>query len=220
MNGEWVGDTGTEGAPEDGDIPTSPRPPVWSTSGAWLRAGLIVLLAWAVTGIVAGVSYLALEYVFVPIMVGVALGLGFVVAVLVAHQARWLGLLTMFWGVFVLVGAVQYAPEAVLERRGVQERVTIVEKRADSIFVLRREDGGRLDEPLEYLGDDPPYRVGDRLTIVRDPQGVVPLADVEKVDPAQKRTMLIMGAAGWSLLGLYAVRRGHVRRRRLAATAA
>ncbi|MGP3972262.1 hypothetical protein [Streptomyces sp. 6N223] len=197
------------------------RPPViWSTAGAFGRALGLALLAWAVAGTIAALSYLSLGFIGIPIVAGTMLGLGYILLVMLAHRASWLGLLAFLPGVFVLVGAVQYAPEAALERRGVEERVTIVgldKPSPDSnrhLFELRTDEGRLLDEPLDYQGSSPPYEIGDRLAIIRDPEGTVPLEDAEKVDSAGKRGMLIGGATGWSLIALYAVRRGHVRRRR------
>ncbi|MDT0342691.1 hypothetical protein [Streptomyces litchfieldiae] len=195
---------------------TARAPRVWSTAGAFGRAALLVLLAWAVAGTITAVSYLALGVIAVPILTGVVLGVGFVVAVIATHQAFWLGLLALVCGLPVLVGAVQYAPEAALDRRGVAQEVVITDvdvtgKRHE--FRLSTVAGEALAERLDYQGSSPPYQIGDRLTVISDPEGTVPLEDAAKVDPDAKLGMLGGGTAVWTLIALYAARRGHVRRR-------
>jgi hypothetical protein len=110
---------------------------------------------------------------------------------------------------------VEYAPDALLERRGVHERATIItedDRGKRHRYEVRTDDGTVLDERLEYRGSNPPYGVGDTLTIVHDPEGVVPMEEAAEVDSAGMRASLIAGASGWTLIAWYAVRRGHVRR--------
>jgi hypothetical protein len=176
-----------------------------------------LLLAWAVAGAIAGLSYLVPGLIGVPIVLGILMGVGFLVAVIALHRAYWLAFLALVPGLLVLVGAVQHAPEAVLEQRGVRERVTVVAEDVTGEvhrFELRTVGGEVLDERLETKLSPPPYEVGDRLAVIRDPEGDVPLTEAADVNSGEKRRMLIAGASGWTLISLYAVRRGHVRRRR------
>jgi hypothetical protein len=197
-------------------IHVTQRPKVWPVAGAFGRALLLVLLAWAVAGAIAGLSYLVPGLIGVPIVLGILMGVGFLVAVIALHRAYWLAFLALVPGLLVLIGAVQHAPEAVLEQRGVRERVTVVTEEVTGRrhhFELRTAGGEVLDERLASGLSSPPYEVGDTLAIIRDPEGVVPLMEAADVDASEKRGMLIMGASGWTLIALYAVRRGHVRRR-------
>ncbi|MET7294307.1 hypothetical protein ABZS79_19625 [Streptomyces griseoloalbus] len=178
----------------------------------------VVLFGWAAAAVTAGASYLALRWVWVPIAVGVVLCLAFVVLLALLHRAGWIALLSLVPALFILVGAVQYAPEAALEVRGVRESVVIV---ADSAtgkdgknhrLTLRTADGGELKERLTHKGSGAP-RVGDRFDVIRDPEGVVPMEQADDVDAAGRLGGLIAGLVAWTLMAVLAGRRGHVRRR-------
>lgn len=152
----------------------------------------------------------------VPICLGLAGCFTVAVALRLLHRAWWLAVLSVVPALFVLVGSVQLAPEAVLQQRGVAQQVTITDVQTSGKrheFALRG-DSGPLDEPLVYRGSAPGYRVGQQLTVLTDPQGQVELADAEKVDVGGKRSMLVLGAVGWTLFALLAGWRGHVRRAR------
>ncbi|MFG2512902.1 hypothetical protein [Streptomyces sp. NPDC048584] len=174
---------------------------------------------WLTALVTAYVSYLALRWVWVPIAVGVVLGLAFVVLLILLHRAAWIGLLSVVPALFILVGAVQYAPEAALEARGVREGVVVV---ADSAtgkdgknhrLTLRTADGEELEERFTYNGSGAP-RVGERLDVIRDPEGVVPMEQAGEVDAAGRLGGLVAGLVAWTLLAVLAGWRGHVRRRR------
>ncbi|GGV57907.1 hypothetical protein GCM10010294_05010 [Streptomyces griseoloalbus] len=178
----------------------------------------VVLFGWAAAAVTAGASYLALRWVWVPIAVGVVLCLAFVVLLALLHRAGWIALLSLVPALFILVGAVQYAPEAALEVRGVRESVVIV---ADSAtgkdgknhrLTLRTADGGELEERLTHNGSGAPG-VGDRFDVIRDPEGVVPMEQADDVDAAGRLGGLIAGLVAWTLMAVLAGRRGHVRRR-------
>ncbi|MBT3151233.1 hypothetical protein HTV45_10100 [Streptomyces sp. CHD11] len=178
----------------------------------------VVLFGWAAAAVTAGVSYLALRWVWVPIAVGVLLCLGFVVLLGLLHRAAWIALLSVLPGILILVGAVQYAPEAALEVRGVRESVVVV---ADSAtgkgnknhrLTLRTADGEELAERFTYNGSGAP-RVGERFDVIRDPDGVVPMERADQVDAAGRLGSLIAGLGAWTLLAVPAGWRGHVRRR-------
>ncbi|WP_435284849.1 hypothetical protein [Streptomyces koelreuteriae] len=184
------------------------------------RTVAVVFIGWAAAAGTAGLAYLTLGSEWIPITVGVALCLAFAVALLVLHQALWLTVLSSVPTLFVLVGAVQYAPEAALELRGVRERVVIV---ADSAtgpasdnhrFTLRAADGEELEEKLVFDGAVWAPEVGDQLDVVRDPEGVVPMEQADDVDAAGRLEGLISGTVGWTLIAVLAGWRGHVRRRR------
>ncbi|MFC8366445.1 MULTISPECIES: hypothetical protein [unclassified Streptomyces] len=180
----------------------------------------VVLFGWAAAAVTAGASYLALRWVWVPIAVGVPLCLGFVTLLMLLHRAGWIALLSFVPGLFILVGAVQYAPEAALEVRGVRESVVIVADSVDETggdnhrFTLRTADGEELEERLTYNGDNFGLEVGDRLDVLRDPEGVAPMEQVDRVDAAGRLSGLIGGLVAWTLMAVLAGRRGHVRRRR------
>ncbi|GGW41404.1 hypothetical protein GCM10010340_19300 [Streptomyces griseoloalbus] len=116
------------------------------------RTVAVVVCGWAAAAATAGASYLALRWVWVPIAVGVVLCLAFVVLLMLLHRAGWIALLSLVPGLFILVGAVQYAPEAALEVRGVRESVVIVADSVDETggdnhrFTLRTADGEELAE--------------------------------------------------------------------------
>ncbi|MFF1272904.1 hypothetical protein ACFVZC_05770 [Streptomyces marokkonensis] len=68
----------------------------------------------------AGVSYLAWRRVWVPLVVEVALCPTLAVFLTLPHRASSIALLCCVPGLLLLVGAVQYAPEAASEKRGVR----------------------------------------------------------------------------------------------------
>ncbi|MEU3200546.1 hypothetical protein [Streptomyces sp. NPDC006996] len=167
------------------------------------RTAWVVLCGWVAALAATYVSYLALRWVVVPIVVGVVLCLAFVVLLMLLHRAVWIALLSLVPGLFILVGAVQYAPEAALEVRGVRESVVIV---ADSAtgkgnnnhrLTLRTADGEELAERLTYKGSGAP-RVGERLDVIRDPDGVVPMERADQVDPAGRLGGLVAGLVAWT----------------------
>ncbi|HEY9409013.1 MAG TPA: hypothetical protein VIP77_05475 [Jiangellaceae bacterium] len=151
-----------------------------------------------------------------PIMIGAIICLGVATAVAVLHGGRWLMLLSFAPSVLVLVGTVQLPPERALSDRGNAVEVEIVDESSQGAsheYVL--DDGsGELPEHLEYRGSGTPYEVGDRLTVLVDPDGQVPLEDAEQVDPDGKLRMIIMGVVGWVVVIALAGWRGHVRRHR------
>ncbi|GGL00099.1 hypothetical protein GCM10010094_71000 [Streptomyces flaveus] len=153
-------------------------------------------------------------------MAGVPLCILFAVALILLHRAAWLAVLSAVPSLFVLVGAVQYAPEAALEQRGVRESVVIVADSAAGTssdnhrFTLRGKDGSELEEKLEYNGDAWAPKVGDRLDVISDPQGEVPMEEADEVDASGRLDGLIGGTVTWTLMVVLAGWRGHVRRRR------
>ncbi|MBB4962264.1 hypothetical protein [Micromonospora polyrhachis] len=196
----------------------SPQPAGrWSAGGSLVVTLLVAMLGVAVIGVNAGIAYATVVWSSViPIMTGLVFCLAFAVAVRLLHRATWLAVLSILPAVFVLVGSVQLAPEAVLERRGTRQEVAIVDVEVNGnrhAFHLQGSDGP-LDEQLIYQGSFPSYRVGDRLTVVVDPDGVVELEDADDVDSAGKLGMLVMGGVGWSLIASLAGWRGHVRRKK------
>ncbi|MFG2573389.1 hypothetical protein [Streptomyces sp. NPDC048481] len=187
--------------------------------GAYFLFTLAVVgVGWLVAALNTGIAYLALGMDVVPIVTGLIGCLVFVVLMRFLHHAWWLAALSVLPAVFVLVGSVQYAPEAALDHRGVRADVRIT---ADSAaaggtnhrFTLTRASGGAFEETLDYAGSNPDWEVGDRLTVVSDPEGVVPLEAASDVDPGGRLATLVMGVVGWTALALPAGRRGFVRRR-------
>lgn len=180
----------------------------------------LVAFGWASAAATTCVAYLALGYEAVPIGVGVLLCLTFAVMMSLLHRAFWLTVLSAVPALFILVGSVQYAPEAALERRGVRETVVIVADTAAGTssdnhrFTLRGADGRKLPEKLQFNGDLWAPKVGDRLDIIRDPEGAVPMEQADDVDAAGRLSGLIGGTVTWTLMALLAGWRGHVRRRR------
>lgn len=189
------------------------RPALWSLVLTAVVAGLGL----AVIAVNTLVGYLTVGLSqAVPICLGLVGCFAFTVALRLLHRAWWLAVLSVVPALFVLVGSVQLAPEAVLQERGVAQQVTITDVQTSGKrheFALRS-DSGPLDEPLVYQGSAPDYRVGQQLTVLTDPRRQVELADAEDVDAAGKRAMLVFGAAGWTLFALLAGWRGHVRRAR------
>ncbi|MFJ7424008.1 hypothetical protein ACIQXD_36310 [Streptomyces uncialis] len=57
-------------------------------------------------------------------------------------------------------------------------------------------------------------KVGDRIEILRDPEGIAPLWDRSGVDSAEKMDWLIRGTTTWTAVALLARYRGHVRRKK------
>ena len=151
-----------------------------------------------------------------PIMIGVIVCLGVAIAVAMLHGGTWLMLLSFAPSALVLVGTVQLPPERALSDRGNAVEVEIVDETGQGTsHEYALDDGsGELPEHLEYRGNGSPYEVGDRLTVLVDPDGQVPLEDAERVDPDGKLRMIIMGVVGWASVIALAGWRGHVRRRR------
>ncbi|MFJ7336345.1 hypothetical protein ACIQUU_24265 [Streptomyces sp. NPDC101116] len=184
------------------------------------RTVALVIFGWATAVGTAGIAYLTLGSEWIPITIGVVLCLAFAVALLLLHRAVWLTVLSSVPALFVLVGAVQYAPEAALELRGVRENVVIVADSAagtssnDHRFTLRAKNGTELEEKLGYRGDVWVPKVGDRLDVIRDPESEVPMEQADEVDAAERMGGLIAGTVGWTLIAVLAGWRGHVRRRR------
>ncbi|MFJ9543783.1 hypothetical protein ACIRPX_42145 [Streptomyces sp. NPDC101225] len=179
---------------------------------------VVVAIGWIIAAVNTGISYLALGMDVIPIITGLVGCLVFVILMRFLHCAWWLAALSVLPAVFVLVGSVQYAPEAALDHRGVRETVRITADSADDggsnhRFTLVGPSGRKLEETLDYNGNHPDWKVGDRLTVVSDPDGVVPLEAASDVDPDNRLGSLLMGVAGWTGLALLAGRRGFVRRR-------
>ncbi|MFD6563443.1 hypothetical protein [Micromonospora profundi] len=199
--------------------PPTPVRVVSARSALWSVAMTAALIGFglAVIAVATAVGYLAVGLPnAVPIVVGLAGCMAFAIALGVLHRGWWLSVLSVAPALLVLVGAVQLAPEAVLQQRGVAQQVTITDVQTTGkrhAFGLQG-DTGRLDEPLVYRGSSPGYRVGQRLTVLIDPQGRVDLTDAQDVDPAGKQRMLVLGATGWALFALLAGWRGHVSRAR------
>ncbi|GAA1756010.1 hypothetical protein [Luedemannella helvata] len=185
------------------------------TSVGWTL--LVVLLGFLFAGLNTVLAYVTLGLPnAIPIGVGLVLCLAFAVAVRLLHRAAWLSWLSILPALFVLVGSVQLAPEAALDRRGVRQDVVIVDAKAVGKRHSYTLSGpqGQLTEPLIYAGSNPGYQVGDRLTVVTDPEGVVELEDAAKVDPAGMVGALLFGLSGWTVTALLAGWRGHARRQR------
>lgn len=187
--------------------------------GSYLLFTLVVMvIGWLIAAANTGVSYLALGTDVIPIITGLVGCFTFAILLCFLHQAWWLGLLSLVPALFVLVGSVQYAPEAALDHRGVRQSVLIA---ADSAadgggtghrFTLIGRSG-KLEETLNYDGNDPDWKVGDRITVVSDPEGVVPLEAASDIDVSNEIVTLALGVAGWTGITLLAGRRGFVRRR-------
>ncbi|HET6856245.1 MAG TPA: hypothetical protein VFH94_03995, partial [Streptomyces sp.] len=139
------------------------------------RTLALAAFGWFCAAATTGVAYLTLGTAAVPISVGVLLCLVFVVLVAVLHRAFWLSVLSAVPALFILVGSVQYAPEAALEQRGVRESVVITADSAAGTssknhqFTLRSTDGEELTEKLGYNGGAGAPDVGDRFDVIRDP---------------------------------------------------
>ncbi|MFG3136030.1 hypothetical protein ACGFZA_07385 [Streptomyces sp. NPDC048211] len=178
----------------------------------------VVVLGWIIAAVNTGISYLALGMDVIPIVTGLIGCFALAILLRLLHCAWWLAVLSFLPAVFVLVGSVQYAPEAALDGRGVRETVRVT---ADSAAVSGGSDHhftlegrlGELDETLDYSGDHPDWEVGDRIEVISDPKGVVPLEAATDVDADDALGMLVMGVVGWTCITLLAGRRGFVRRR-------
>ncbi|MFD4478928.1 hypothetical protein ACFWPU_22835 [Streptomyces sp. NPDC058471] len=179
---------------------------------------LVIAVGWAIAAANTGISYLAVGTDWIPITTGVIGCFVFAVPVTLLHNARWLALASFLPAIGVLVGSVQYAPEAALDARGVRTSVRITADSAEADgsnnhrFTLVGPEG-RLDEPLTYSGDNPGREVGERLDVITDPEGVVPMEAASDVDPGGQLGTLAVGVAGWTGIALLAGRRGFVRRR-------
>ncbi|MFG2723209.1 hypothetical protein ACGFW5_33670 [Streptomyces sp. NPDC048416] len=185
--------------------------------GAYVLFTLAVVgLGWFIAAANTGIAYLALGVDVIPIVTGFIGCLVFVIVLRFLHHAWWLAVLSLLPAVFVLVGSVEYAPEAALDSRGVHENVRITADSADGgsdhRFTLVGRSG-ELKETLNYGGDYPPWKVGDRIEVVSDPKNVVPLEAASDVDSDGQLGALVMGVAGWTAITLLAGRRGFVRRR-------
>ncbi|SDM23615.1 hypothetical protein SAMN04489726_0516 [Allokutzneria albata] len=181
-----------------------------------LAALSVLVFGWVIAAGNTGIACAAVGNDVIPIITGTLLCLVFMIALRVLHRAWWLAVLSALPGLLILVGSVQHAPEAALASRGIRENVVITAVSAVSTnhrFTLAGANG-ELAQTLEYRGSDPDYRVGDRIEVIRDPEGVVPLEDAAKVDPRGRLNGLVMGVVGWSVLTVLAGWRGHVRRRK------
>jgi hypothetical protein len=197
-------------------------PPAGSTrAGAWpagksaTRTALVVLLGLAFIGLNTAIAYAAVGSKVISIVTGVVFCLVFMIVVRLLHRAMWLSLLSFIPGLFVLVGSVELAPDLALENRGVRQEVTIVDAEVagkQHTFTLEGEDGP-LGEPLIFRGSAPGYQVGDTLTVLTDPDGVIALKEADRVDPTAMLRSLVIGGSGWTFIALMAGWRGHVRRR-------
>ena len=192
--------------------------PTVNRKGYFLFTLAAVVLGWVIAAVNTGISYLALGMDVIPIVTGLMGCFVFAIVLRFLHHAWWLAALSVLPAVFVLVGSVQYAPDAALAGRGLRETVRVT---ADSAaanggshhrFTLEGRLG-ELDETLNYDGDHPDWKVGDRIEVVSDPKGVVPMEAASDVDSGGRLSMLVMGAAGWTCLALLAGRRGFARRR-------
>jgi hypothetical protein len=194
-------------------VTPTPMAGAWSVGRSVRRTLLVVLLGAVFAALNTAMAYVTLGVTkAVPIGFGLVLCFAFLVAVRLLHRAAWLSFLSLVPALFVLVGSVQLAPEAALDRRGVRHEVVIVSEKANHNRHEYALSG--VDEPLVYSGSRSSYRVGDHLTVITDPDGVVELADAATVDPAGQVTSLILGVMGWTVIAVLAGWRGHVRRRR------
>ncbi|MEV5375986.1 hypothetical protein AB0L26_08410 [Streptomyces nondiastaticus] len=177
---------------------------------------VVVGLGWVIAAVNTGISYLVLSMDWIAISTGLLGCVVFAIVLRFLHCAWWLAVVSLAPAVFVLVGSVQYAPEETLDSRGLRESVLItgdkaVEGGKNHRFILSGRSG-RLEETLDYNGDSPQWKTGDRVEVIHDPKGVVPLAVASDVDPDSKLEMLAMGLTGWTGITLLAGRRGFVRR--------
>ncbi|MCX4986478.1 hypothetical protein [Streptomyces sp. NBC_00572] len=209
---------GSTTSPGTGHPPASARRSARPLTGVG-RTVALVLYVWAAAAVVSGVSFLVPSAEWVAISAGVVLCLLFGGLLHLLHRGIWLVLLAAVPALFVLVGAVQYAPELALERYGVRDSVVVAADSAAGTgsknheLTLRGSDGRELAEKLGYRGNGAPD-VGERLDIVRDARGKVPMEQADQVDAAGRLEELIGGLVVWTLLVLMAGWRGHVARRR------
>ncbi|MFI6858812.1 hypothetical protein ACIBKZ_02730 [Streptomyces sp. NPDC050421] len=177
----------------------------------------VVVLGWVIAAVNTGISYLALGTDAIPIVIGLIGCIVFAIVLRFLHCAWWLAVLSFLPAVFVLVGSVQYAPEVTLDGRGVRETVRIT---ADSAAANGGSNHrftlvgrlGELKETLDYDGDHPDWEVGDRIEVISDPKGVVPLEAASHVDSGGQPGTLVMGVVGWTCITFLAGLRGFVRR--------
>ncbi|MFI2213468.1 hypothetical protein [Streptomyces sp. NPDC020141] len=166
------------------------------------------------------IAYLTMGYEFIPVGTGVLFGLVFALALRHLHRAWWLAVLSIVPSLMVLVlGSVDYAPDLTLEYRGIHERVTITADSAAGTTGGRHQytlvgPGGELAEKMVWTGSSSEYAVGDRIEILRDPEGVVPIKDATRVDSVMMLDWVVWGLGAWIVMALVAGRRGHVRRRK------
>ncbi|MFC5144897.1 hypothetical protein [Streptomyces aureoversilis] len=182
--------------------------------GLYLLFTLVVVgLGWIIAAANTGIAYVALGTDLIPIVTGL-IGCGvFALVLRVLHCAWWLAFLSFLPAVFVLIGSVQYAPESTLDERGVRETVRIsADSGSNRRFTLTGRSG-ELKQTLNHDGDHPQWKVGDRVEVISDPKGVVPLEAASDVDPDGQFAALVTGVAGWTGIALLAGRRGFVRRR-------
>ncbi|MEV4925412.1 hypothetical protein [Streptomyces roseoverticillatus] len=185
--------------------------------GAYLLFTFVVVgLGWVIAAVNTGISYLVLDMDWIAISTGVLGCFVFAIVLRFLHCAWWLAALSLVPAVFVLVGSVQYAPEDTLNSRGIRESVLItgdkaIEGQENHRFILSGRSG-KLKETLDYDGDSPQWKSGDRVEVIHDPKGVVPLAAASGVDPDAELGVLAMGVTGWTGITLLAGRRGFVRR--------
>ncbi|MEU1820432.1 hypothetical protein ABZ543_35445 [Streptomyces roseifaciens] len=173
----------------------------------------VVGLGWIIAAGNTGISYVALGTDLIPIVTGLIGCAVFALALRLLHCAWWLAFLSFLPAVFVLVGSVQYAPESTLDERGVRETVRISADSGSTHRFTLTGRSGELKQTLDYDGDHPRWKVGDRVEVISDPKGVVPLEAASDVDPDGQFAALVTGVAGWTGIALLAGRRGFVRRR-------
>ncbi|MGX7670959.1 hypothetical protein [Plantactinospora sp. DSM 117369] len=203
---------GPAGAPSTGSARWAGA---WTAGKSARRTALVVLLGLAFIGLNTAIAYATVGSRVIPIVTGLAFCLVFMVVVRLLHRAMWLSLLSFLPALFVLVGSVGLAPDLALEKRGVRQEVTIVDAEVAGkrhTFTLRGDDGP-LDEPLTYQGSNPGYQIGDTLTVLTDPDGVIALEEADRVDSGGTLGSLVLGGIGWTAIALLAGWRGHVRRR-------
>ncbi|MCF3103989.1 hypothetical protein IPZ58_20685 [Streptomyces roseoverticillatus] len=186
--------------------------------GYFLFTVVVLVLGWIIAAANTGISYLTPGTEVISIVTGLIGCLVFAVLLRFLHHGWWLAALSVLPSLFVLLGSVEYPREAALDSRGVRETVRITADSADADgssshrFTLVGPKG-ELKETLDYGGDHPSWKVGDRLVVISDPDGTVPLEAASDVDPDGQLGSLIAGVAGWTAITLLAGRRGFVRRR-------
>ncbi|WP_395359210.1 hypothetical protein ACHGLA_03830 [Streptomyces sp. YH02] len=209
---------GSAAAPGFGHPPASVRRSARRRTAVG-RTLALVLYVWGTAAVVSGVSFLVPSVEGVAIAAGVVLCVVFGVLLHALHRGIWLVLLAAAPALFVLVGAVQYAPELALERYGIREDVVVVADSAAGTdsknheLTLRASDGQELAERFVYRGSGAP-EVGERLVVVRDSRGKVPMEQADEIDAAGRLEGLVGGLVAWTVLVLLAGWRGHVSRRR------
>ncbi|WP_406149098.1 hypothetical protein [Streptomyces sp. NBC_01012] len=178
----------------------------------------VIVIGWIIAAGNTGISYLALGTDAIPIITGTLGCVAFVVLLRLLHRAWWLAVVSVLPALLVLVGSVQYPLEAALGSRGVRTAVTVTADSAAGTgssahrFTVEGPDGP-LEETLDYRGDNPTWKVGDRLVVVSDPEKTVSMVEASEVDSDGKFGMLLMGVIGWTCVTLLAGLRGFVRRR-------